>query len=101
MNEKRRAMAGKRKQYSSKFEKQVAVESLKEQKTISELASEYGVHPNQISNWRKQLMEGAEEIFSRKRKENRVDTEGKEAKLYEEIGRLKIELDWLKKKSGI
>ena len=94
-------MAGKRKQYSSKFKKQVAVESLKEQKTISEPASEYGVHPNQISNWRKQLMEGAEEIFSRKRKENRVDTEGKEAKLYEEIGRLKIELDWLKKKSGI
>ena len=94
-------MAGKRKQYSSKFKKQLALESLKEQKTISELASEYGVHPNQISNWRKQLLEGAEEIFSLQRKHKSVDSEGNEAKLYEEIGRLKIELDWLKKKSGI
>lgn len=94
-------MGRQRKNYSSKFKKQVALESIKEQKTISEISSEYGVHPNQISNWKKQLFEGVEDIFNSKRKRPCTGTDKNEAKLYEEIGRLKIELDWLKKKSGL
>ena len=94
-------MTRKRKNYSSTLKKQVALESIKEVKTISELASEYGVHPNQISNWKKQLIEGAEDIFSSKRKRVENNSTEQEAKLYEEIGRLKVELDWLKKKSGL
>ncbi len=94
-------MIRKRKNYSSKFKKQVALESIKEMKTISELATEYGVHPNQISLWKKQLIEGVEDIFSTKRKRGDNKIAENESKLYEEIGRLKVELDWLKKKSGL
>ena len=94
-------MTGKRKRYSSKFKKHVALESIKEVKTLSELSSEYGVHPNQISNWKKQLIEGVEDIFSSKRKRDVNTGAENESKLYEEIGRLKVELDWLKKKSGL
>ena len=88
-----------RKKYSSKFKKQVALDSIKELKTISEISAEYGVHPNQISNWKKQLIEGAEDIFKGKRQKAEAATDKTEAILYEEIGRLKVELDWLKKKS--
>jgi transposase-like protein len=94
-------MTRKRKNFSSKFKKQVALESIKEIKTISELASEYAVHPNQISNWKKQLIEGVESIFSTKRKRADKTSVENESKLYEEIGRLKVKLDWLKKKSGL
>lgn len=94
-------MLRKRKNYSSKFKTQVALESIKEMKTISELATEYGIHPNQISLWKKQLIEGVEDIFISKRKRSDNTTGENESKLYEEIGRLKVELDWLKKKSGL
>lgn len=92
-------MARKRRNYSGKFKTQVALEAIKEVRTISELASEYEVHPNQITNWKKQLVEGADQIFNGKK--HKANTKGNEAKLYEEIGRLKVELDWLKKKSGL
>ena len=86
----------KRRQHSPKFKTKVALEALKGRDTTAALAQRFGVHPNQISAWKRQLLEGAEEIFTRKntRKQNGVE----EAQLYEQIGRLKIENDYLKKK---
>ena len=94
-------MGTKRRRHSSKFKKQVALAAIKERKTISELSGEFSIHPNQIVTWKKQLIDGAEDIFKDKRKKSIIDKEETESKLYEEIGRLKVELDWLKKKSGI
>ncbi len=93
-------MANKRRNYSSKFKMQVALEAVQERKTITELASEYGVHPNQISMWKKHLKESEKEVFENKRGPGKNKKEKDESVLYEEIGRLKIELDWLKKKLG-
>jgi len=91
-------MAIKRKRFSAEFKSKVAIEAIKGLQTINELASKFNVHPNQISLWKKQLREKVPEIFSdRRRKSNQAD-EVLKARLYEEIGRLKIELDWLKKK---
>ena len=91
-------MAIKRKRFSAEFKSKVAIEAIKGLQTINELASKFNVHPNQISLWKKQLREKVPEIFSdRRRKSNQAD-EVLKARLYEEIGRLKIELDWLEKK---
>jgi len=86
-----------RKRYSAAFKSKVALEAIKVQKTITEIASEYEVHPNQVSQWKKQLQEGVQDIFTDPGRSNRSDEKIKD-KLYQEIGRLKVELDWLKKK---
>ena len=91
-------MSGKRKVHSALFKGRVALEALKELKPINALASQYEVQPNQISIWKKQLKEGVLEIFSKKRGKDKEQSNHVEKRLYEEIGRLKIELDWLKKK---
>lgn len=91
-------MSGKRRVHSTLFKGKVALEALKELKTINAIASEYEVQPNQISNWKKQLKEGVPEIFNKKRGKAKEQSNDVEKRLYEEIGRLKIELDWLKKK---
>ena len=90
-----------RKRYSAAFKAKVALEAVKKEKTIAQLSSEYGVHPNQINNWRKRLLEELPDIFSNKRKKRQHDTEQFEAELYRQIGQLKVELDWLKKKSKL
>ena len=91
-------MTKQRRQFSTKFKFQVALEALKELKTINEIASEYEVHPTQVKQWKKQLQEGGTALFSQRgQKEAEAQAEN-EAKLYEQIGRLKMELDWLKKK---
>ena len=64
------------------------------------LARQHGVYPNQISAWKKQLLEGVNELFEDGRKRTPVDESAEASRLYEEIGRLKVELDWLKKKSA-
>lgn len=95
-------MGKSRRRFSREFKARVALEALKEQKTMSQLSSEYGVHPNQISMWKKELIEKASQVFDTG--SNAVDPsveEGLKAPLYEEIGRLKIEVDWLKKKHFI
>jgi transposase len=88
----------KRKSYSSEFKAKVALEAVKGTMTANEVASKYEVHPVQVSQWKKELLENIGGIFEGKRpkkpEENPTDS-----KLYEEIGRLKIEVDWLKKKS--
>jgi len=94
-------MGSMRRRYDSAFKAKVALEAIKGERTVAEIASECGVHPNQIAKWKKQLLEGAHEIFSRDRKQNKRKTEDLESELYQQIGKLKVELDWLKKKSQI
>ena len=90
-----------RKSYSSAFKAKVALEAIKKEKTISQLSSEYGVHANQINQWRKRLLEELPEIFSKKRQKKEKDAEHLQDELYRQIGQLKVELDWLKKKSKL
>ena len=90
-----------RRSFGADFKARVALEAIKGERTLSELASHYEVHPNQIRLWKKRLLEEMSGIFSDKRRKEKVAEEGDKAKLYEEIGRLKIEVDWLKKKSGL
>jgi transposase-like protein len=87
-----------RKKYSSEFKSKVALEALKGQRTLNEIASEFGVHPNQISQWKQQLKNALPDIFSKNGTRSNSDSEKLEARLYQEIGRLKVELDWFKKK---
>jgi transposase-like protein len=88
-----------RRNHSAAFKAKVALEAVKKEKTIAQLSSEFGVHPNQISQWRKQLLNELPDIFSRKRKKQEADAEDLQSELYRQIGQLKVELDWLKKKS--
>ena len=90
-------MKAKRKRHSSEFKGKVALEALKGQKTMSELSHEYGLHSTQISQWKMQLKEGIGEIFARRRGKEKQQREAVEATLYEEIGRLKVELGLVKK----
>ena len=83
---------------SAAFKKKIALEALKEDKTLAELASQHGVHPMQISQWKRELIEGAELIFANKRTQRK--TEDSQAALERKIGQLTIELDFLKKKLG-
>ena len=89
-----------RKPRSAQLKSQVALEAVKNQKTLNELAAEYEVHPNQIGQWRKQLLEGLPSLFTNGRVKGAQNDEALQARLYEEIGRLKVELDWLKKKAA-
>ena len=89
-------MARKRRRFSADFKAKVALEAIKGQKTVAELAGEYEVHANQITQWKKQLLESLPEVFGRRRELEAADLVDR---LYREIGRLKVELDWLKKKS--
>ena len=91
-------MSDKRKRHSSQFKFQVALEATKESKTVSQLASEHNVHPNQVSQWKKQLLDDGPQLFLSKREQSVVGESPQEAVLYEQIGRLKMELEWLKKK---
>ncbi len=90
----------KRKSYTKEFKTKVAIEAIKGQKTVNEIASEYGVHVSQINSWKKRLLEAAPEIFSRGRDHEAVTQEAERDRLYRKIGRLQVEVDWLKKKTG-
>jgi putative transposase len=91
-------MARKRKQHTAAFKAQVALAALKGDKTVNELAGHFGVHPTLIHGWKKHLLAGAETVFANGIKASVSDTEAVQAELYEQIGRLKMELEWLKKK---
>jgi transposase len=93
-------MAGKRQKHTATFKAQVALAALKGDRTVNELAGHYGVHPTLIHTWKKQLLQGAEEIFSKGLKGDGGEAEGRQTELYEQIGRLQMELAWVKKKSA-
>ena len=93
-------MSNKRKVHKPEFKAKVALEAIRGMKTSSELASRFQVHPTQISTWKKQALEGLPESFRQSRRAKQVSEQELTAPLYEEIGRLKMELDWLKKKSA-
>ena len=89
-------MAGKRKSHPAAFKAQVALAAVRGDRTVNELAGHFGVHPTLIHAWKKQLLHGAEEVFAGGSKTAAV--EDRQPELYEQIGRLKMELEWLKKK---
>jgi transposase-like protein len=90
-------MSVQRKRYSAEEKTRVAIEAIKGQKTLNELAAEYGVHPSQITQWKKQAMEEISTGFSGGRARRARTDEALVASLYQEIGQLKMEMDWLKK----
>lgn len=94
-------MTTQRKQYSADFKARVALEALKGYKTVNELASAYQVHPTQIAKWKQHLQSELPQIFSTRRQKRDHAHEDLQAQLYQQIGQLKVELDWLKKKSGL
>lgn len=88
-----------RRRHSSAFKAQVALEAVKGQKTLNALASEYGVHAVQIAQWKRQLLDGSASLFESERASKRErDQEQLTQQLYQEIGQLKVEVDWLRKK---
>ena len=89
-----------RKTYDAAFKAKVAFEAAKGEKTIGQIASEFSVHPNQIRQWRNLLMEQLPELFSSRRPQQEKVREELEAELFQQIGRLKMELEWLKKNHG-
>ena len=91
-------MARPRKTHTAGFKAQVALAALKGDKTVNELASQHGVHPTMIHTWKKQLLVGAEDLFSHPNKSAATDHEALQSQLYEQIGRLQMELGWAKKK---
>ena len=91
-------MAQKRKNHSQEFKAKVALEAVKGVHSLSELASRYKVHPTQIAQWKRQLLENAPVAFERGPSGGVLDVEGLMAPLYQEIGRLKMEVDYLQKK---
>lgn len=90
-----------RRSFSAEMKSRIALEAIKGQKTIQEIASHYGVHPNQVTNWKKQAAEGIPTLFADHRSKADNSEEVQKAELYEQIGRLQVELDWLKKRSGL
>jgi transposase len=93
-------MAKQRKTHTATFKAQVALAAVKGDKTVSELASSQNVHPTLIHAWKKQLVSNAAELFQTGVKTSSAEQEALQAQLYEQIGRLKTELDWLKKKAA-
>ena len=91
-------MAGKRKNHTAAFKAQVALAALKGDKTVNELAGQFAVHPTLIHAWKKQLLAGAEVVFANGVKVDTAGAEARQAELFEQIGRLKMELEWVKKK---
>lgn len=90
-----------RRKHSAAFKAKVALEAAKGERTYGELCHEYAVHSNQISTWRTTLLKGAPGLFEGGRRYSPSHDEGLVPRLYQEIGQLKVELDWLKKKSGV
>jgi len=89
----------KRRNHSSQFKFKVALEAVKERATLNEIASISNIHPNQVSAWKKQLLLEGPTVFGQQTAKKLAEQTAREAELYEQIGRLKMELEWLKKKA--
>ena len=93
-------MSSVRRRHSAAFKEKVVVEAPREEKTMAQLSGEYGIHPNQITQWKKKALSELPDIFSSRRQKETKERATREDELYRQIGRLKVELDWLKKKSA-
>ena len=92
-------MAKKRRRFTAEFKARVVRSALREDKTLAELAGQFGVHPNQITEWKRQVLDAMPEMFSRKKRADAKAAEEHEARLYEQVGKLQVELEWIKKKA--
>ena len=92
-------MAGKRRRFTAEFKARVVRAALREDKTLAELAGQFGVHPSQITEWKRQVLEAMPEVFGRRKAADAKASEAHEARLYEQVGKLQVELEWMKKKA--
>jgi len=90
-----------RRNFGAEFKARVALEAIKGQRTIQEIAGHYGVHPNQVTTWKRQAIEVLPQAFADHRMRGNESEEALKAALYQQIGQLQMQLDWLKKKSGL
>jgi putative transposase len=90
-----------RKRYDASFKARVALEAIKGDRTMAELAAAYGVHPVQITKWKRRVLEDLPKVFSGAKERGEAQQNELLAQLYQQIGQLKVELDWLKKKAGL
>lgn len=88
-----------RRHHSAEFKARVALEAIKAERTLNEIAADYEVHPVQVQQWKKLALEGMTSVFGSKKDQAAADHEALTAQLYQQIGQLKVEVDWLKKKS--
>ena len=93
-------MAAKRRRHSAEFKFRVALAAVREVNTVSELASQHDVHPTLIRKWKQQLLRDGPQVFVQFNGQEEREQTVKENELYEQIGRLKMELEWLKKKAA-
>jgi len=93
-------MAKKRNVFTKAFKAKVALAAIRCEGTTAELGSRFSVHPSQVTSWRRQAVEGLQEVFADGRSRGAKDEEEHQARLYQQIGQLQFELNWLKKKSG-
>jgi len=92
-------MAGKRRRFTAEFKARVVRAALREDKTLAELAGQFGVHPNQIAEWKRQVLEALPDVLGRRRQADTRAVEDRESRLYEQVGKLQVELEWMKKKA--
>ena len=92
-------MAKKRRQFTAEFKARVVRAALREDKTLAELATQFDVHPNQITEWKRKILDTMPDMFSRKKQADAKAAEEHESRLYEQVGKLQVELEWMKKKA--
>ncbi len=91
-----------RRTHSPEFKAKVAMEAISGRKTIQEIAADHTIHPIQVSQWKRQLLDGSSEVFTRGKQSNgKEEVQAKESELFQQIGKLQMELEWLKKKSQL
>jgi transposase-like protein len=90
-----------RRQFGKDYKAKIAIEALKGQRTANEIAQEFGIHVSQVNEWKKQLLDGASEVFSRGQERIAVEQEAERDRLYQQIGKLQVEVEWLKKKTSL
>jgi transposase-like protein len=93
-------MPRKRTSHTAAFKAQVALAAVKNDQTVNAVAGHYGVHPTLVHAWKKRLLQGDEQVFGAGAKAGSGEAEARQAELYEQIGRLKMELEWVKKKAA-
>jgi transposase-like protein len=94
-------MKRKRTYRTKEIKFKVALEAIKEQKQISEIAEEYNVHPNQVTQWKKELLEKGADVFALDKKQTEKEIREQQDKLYKKVGEQQMHIDWLKKTLGI